>query len=121
MILAAVVGGAMDLIGTWVKGKVETTAAITKANVAIQVKKAEADVNWDQIMAEGSRSSWKDEYLTILVSIPFIMVFMPWTRDAAKEGFEALNTIVPDEYWYLMGLVFAASFGVKKVMEAFKK
>lgn len=119
-LLGGIFGGLLEMGKTWVTGKVETAKARTEAEVHIQKRRADADVNWEQFMAEGSTNSWKDEWFTILISIPFIMTFMPWTREAAIDGFHALGTIVPQEYWYLMGVAYAAAFGVKGVIEFFK-
>ena len=66
-----------DLAGTWLEGKVEKTKAETGAKVArakaeatIMEKKATGELDWDLEMAKGSQSSWKDEWLVILFSVP---------------------------------------------------
>ena len=37
-----------------------------------------------------------------------------------KQAFKVLDEDVPDEYWYLLSVVVAASFGVKKVIDVIK-
>ena len=38
------------------------------------LSRATSEADWEKIMAEGSQSSWKDEWLTILFSIPLVLV-----------------------------------------------
>ena len=70
-------------------------------------------------MANASANSWKDEYLTILVSIPLILAFVGY-EDVVMRGFVALEAM-PDFYKTAVGVVFAASFGVKAMTKMFKK
>lgn len=72
------------------------------------------DGQWDIEQVRASEGSWKDEWLTLLVSIPLILAFVSDdARDAVRAGFEALSAM-PDWYRWAVGVVFAASFGVKK-------
>ena len=64
-----------SLAGTWLDGKVETQ----KAKVEVAKKVAAGEMEWNQTMASASASSWKDEWLTILVSIPLILALLRLT------------------------------------------
>ena len=33
--------------------------------------------DWERVMAENSKSSWKDEFFVIVLSIPLILAFIP--------------------------------------------
>ena len=73
----ALISPIASLAGTWLEGKVETKKAETatkvakaKAEAVIMEKKATGEIDWDLEMARGSQSSWKDEWLVILFSIP---------------------------------------------------
>ena len=70
-------------------------------------------------MAKASSNSWKDEWLTILVSIPLILAFTG-NEDVVMRGFTALE-VMPDFYKTAVGIVFAASFGVQSLTKMFKK
>ena len=94
----------------------EISEAKHTVRMEIESKKATADIDWDQIMARNSQNSWKDEYLTIVITMPFILLFLPWTREFAEQGFLALNGI-DDRYWYLFGVAVAAIFGVRDVIK----
>ena len=55
----------------------------------------------------------KDEWLVALFSIPLILSFYgEWGRTIVAEGFAALETR-PDWYQYTLGVIVAASFGVR--------
>ena len=126
--LNMLIGPIADLAGTWLNGKVETKAAETKVKVAraeaeaqIMLSRATSEADWEKIMAQGSQNSWKDEWLTILFSIPLILVFTgDWGREVVENGFTALETM-PEWYQYTLGVIVAASFGVRSATKLFGK
>ena len=126
--IQALIGPITSLAGTWLNGKVETKAAETKAKVAkaeaeaqIMLSRATSEADWEKVMAQGSQSSWKDEWLTILFSIPLILVFTgDWGRGVVSNGFVALESM-PDWYQYTLGVIVAASFGVRSATRIFGK
>lgn len=69
-------------------------------------------------MAQASGSSWKDEWFTVLLSLP--VIFTGWgiaMNDAAvieriELAFQALDQL-PDWYQYLLFMAVSASFGIK--------
>ena len=69
-------------------------------------------------MADATKSSWKDEYLIILLTLPlWIIGWATATGDIemiarVKEGFQALQEL-PEFYQYLLYTGVLASFGVK--------
>ena len=126
--IQALIGPIANLAGTWLNGKVETKAAETKVKVAkaeaeaqIMLSRATSEADWEKIMAQGSQSSWKDEWLTILFSIPLILVFTgEWGREVVQNGFVALDSM-PQWYSYTLGVIVAASFGVRSATRFFGK
>lgn len=106
----------IDLAGGYLQGRKE----IQQATIQKEVQVLQNEANWDTVQAEASKSSWKDEWLTLLISIPMIMAFIPGTHDIVSEGFKNLESC-PDWYQYLIGVVFAASFGIKKVTDIFAR
>jgi len=116
-----------DLAGTWLNGKVEKSKAETGAKVArakaeatIMERKATGELDWDLEMAKGSQSSWKDEWLTILFSIPLILAFVPGMEEIVANGFRQLQEM-PEWYQYSLGVIVAASFGVRSATKFFGK
>ena len=126
--IQAFIGPIASLAGTWLNGKVETKAAETKVKVAkaeaeaqIMLSRATSEADWEKIMAQGSQSSWKDEWLTILFSIPLILVFTgEWGREVVQNGFVALDSM-PQWYSYTLGVIVTASFGVRSATRFFGK
>ena len=96
---------ALKLIGrlasTFLKGKIKKSEA-----------RAEHSASWDEIAQTNSSTSWKDEYLTLLISIPLIMCFIPSLVPYVREGFAVLDTM-PTWYQYTFSVIVAASFGVR--------
>jgi hypothetical protein len=123
--ITALIGPISNLASTWLDGKVEEKKAQASAKVAkakaeatIMEKKATGEIDWDIAMAEGSKHSWKDEWLTILFSIPLILAFIPGMEEVVKNGFEQLNQM-PEWYQYSLGVIVAASFGVRSATKFF--
>jgi len=122
----ALIGPASDILGGWLKGRAEKAAAETRAKVAKAEAEAEimkvaatSEANWEKIMAQGSQHSLKDEWLTLLFSIPLILSFCgEWGRDIVADGFTALETM-PTWYQYSLGVIVAASFGVRSATKFF--
>ena len=90
--LNLLIGPIADLAGTWLNGKVEKSKAETGAKVArakaeatVMERRATGELDWDLEMAKGSQSSWKDEWLTILFSIPLIMAFIPGMEEVVAN------------------------------------
>ncbi len=111
-----VLGGVLDHF----KSKRELKRAIELAKIERVNKLDTSDVDWDQIMAENSKDSWKDEWFTILLSVPAIMAFIPSLSEYVLQGFEALST-VPEWYRLAFGTAVAAAFGRNEVIKWFKK
>ena len=125
--LNLLIGPITQLAGTWLDGKVEKTKAETGAKVAkakaeavIMERKATGEIDWDLKMAKGSQSSWKDEWLTVLFSIPLVMAFIPGMEEVVANGFARLNEM-PEWYQYSLGVIVAASFGVRSASKFFGK
>jgi len=125
--LNLLVGPIADLAGTWLNGKVEekkaqaqTKVAKAQAEAIVMQKKATGEIDWDLEMAKGSASSWKDEWLTILFSIPLILAFVPGMEEVVANGFARLNEM-PEWYQYSLGVIVAASFGVRSATKFFGK
>ena len=116
--------------GDWIKGKqklkevtIEAEARVIEARANAEInrldKAQDAEINWDQTAVSQMKSSWKDEYLTLLLSAPMILAFLgPWGRDAAAEGFAAIAA-APDWYKVAFMAAIAASFGIRALVDRF--
>lgn len=78
-----------------------------------------ADANWEMEFAKQAQTSWKDEYVLAILSIPFILCFIPTSFDEWKGGAfyvtEGLTAIDKLPMWYqlLVGIHFCATIGVR--------
>jgi len=124
--LQALIGPITNIVGSLVTGKMEQKAAETRLKVSeadakakIMLSAATSEADWEKVMAEGSRDSWKDEWLTILFSVPLVLAFCgEWGRVVVTEGFTALNEM-PDYYRYTLGAIVSASFGIRGATKFF--
>ena len=125
--LNLLIGPVSQIASTWLEGKVEekkaqsaTKVAKAQAEAVVMQKKATGEIDWDLEMAKGSQSSWKDEWLTILFSIPLILAFIPGMEEVVSNGFAQLEAM-PQWYQYSLGIIVAASFGVRSATKFFGK
>jgi hypothetical protein len=112
-----------NLAGTWVSAKAESTKATAEAKATALKTAAQSTADWEKIMAEASKNSWKDEWLTLVFSIPLVLCFIPAFVPHIQRGFDALQTL-PEWYHTVLMIVVSASFGVKgvgSVMDKIKK
>ena len=124
--LQSLIGPIAELAGGWLNAKTQAqqanaklklTEAETRSKILLSKETSVAD--WERIMAQGSRSSWKDEWLTILFSIPLILAFCgEWGRGVVAEGFTALEQM-PSYYQYTLGVIVSASFAVRSATKFF--
>ena len=124
-LLGSALGLVGDLAGNWMKGKVEKSkaegevkVAEAKAKAKILEKQATGEIDWDLEAIKRSQSSWKDEWLTIIFSIPLVMCFIPGMEEIVSNGFARLNEL-PEWYQYTLGVIVAASFGVRSASKFF--
>ena len=124
--IQALLGPLTELASSWLKGKADAQAAAAnlklveaEAKATIMKSAATSEADWERLMAQGSQNSWKDEWLTILFSIPLILSFCgEWGRTVTSQGFLALEAM-PDWYQYTLGVIVAASFGIRSATKFF--
>jgi len=112
--LNMLLGPAMELGKEFLKGKADEKKAIQQRKInAIQ-----NDADWESKMASATEKSWKDEWFSILLSLPLLGVAYsvvmndPTIIERVNEGFAALNQL-PEWYQYLLFIAVSASFGLK--------
>lgn len=113
--------------GNIVGGLIETRKAKAKqklikieSETALMEKRIAGEIEWDVEAVKGSNDSWKDEYLTLIFSIPLFLCFFPFTVEYVEDGFRALEQ-TPDWYKYTLGVIVSASFGIKSATKFFGK
>ena len=125
--IGQLIGPITELAGGWLKGKADAQAATAKlklteaeAKAKIMLSKETSIADWEKIMAQGSQSSWKDEYFVIILSLPLILCWIPGAEGWVERGFEQLDK-APDWYFYSLGIAISASFGVRGATAFFKR
>jgi len=98
--------------------KLESDLAIEKARTLAKIEhiktKQQADIAWENLSID--RSGWKDEYFTIVLSVPAILCFIPGMVDYVRAGFDALSGC-PDWYEWMLGIAVGSAFGYRKIAD----
>ena len=112
--LNLLLGPALELGKEFIKGKADEKKAIQERKInAIQ-----NDADWEAKMASATEKSWKDEWFSVLLSLPLlgvaysVIINDPSIIVRVNEAFAALNQL-PEWYQYLLFIAVAASFGLK--------
>ena len=121
-LVPTVLKGVVDVVKT----KTETKKLMAQAEQTHIRKMAEGEIAYAIETQKNMQNSWRDEWFTIILSIPLLIVFgaiffgkYEWI-DKLKEGFQTLDSL-PDWYiWALMAAI-ASSFGLKVTDLAIKK
>ena len=91
-----------------------------KAKHDAKMKALADQSNWEAAQAEASRSSWKDEWFAVLLSVPVVVVFygvVAGDQDvfARLEYGLAVLSDLPEWYQVMLGIAVSASFGIRGV------
>ena len=116
--LQMIVGPIASLASNWLEGRNEKIKATTRVKVAkaeaeatILEKKATGEIDWDLAQAEASEGSWKAEWLTVVFTLPLILLLFG-QEERVNNFFLALSNC-PEWYQYMLGTIVAASFGFR--------
>jgi hypothetical protein len=115
--IGAIISAVGNVAGSWVKGKADEAKAkqeVRKAQENAKLKIIENEGSWEKLMAEGSKDSWKDEWFTIILSIPLVGAFIPDFVPYIMAGFEALQQ-TPEWYQWAVMAAISASFGIRGI------
>lgn len=113
--IGRLIGAVGGLATTYLDGKV----AVQKAKAEIKVKQATGEIDWDIEAIKAAQNSWKDEWITLLFSIPLILAFCgEWGNQIVQAGFTALEAM-PVWYQYSLGGIVSASIGMRSVSKFF--
>ena len=118
MLLNAILGPLGSIASSWLEGRNEKIKANTRvkiaqaeAEAAVMQKKATGEIDWDVAQAKASETSWKDEWLTVVFTLPLILLLFG-EEERVNNFFIALGNC-PEWYQYLLGTIVAASFGFR--------
>ena len=115
--IGQLIGSLTGLATSIIDGK--TQIKLTEAE--IKKKQLTGEIDWDLEAMRATETSWKDEWITLLFSIPLILAFCgDWGNDIVARGFEALE-VMPQWYQIALGGIVSASIGMRSVSKFFGK
>jgi len=76
----------------------------------LKAEKQAAELEWAKYMAQASGKSWKDEYLTIVWTLPIVLGMFGWITPL--ERLLIILQQIPEWYTYLLLVITLASFGL---------
>ena len=106
------IGPLVNAVSGFFKDKAKIKQATVEGKVKLLQSASDNVADWEKLHVKGSMTSWKDEYVLILYSIPVMMVFVPFLVPYAIAGFAALATL-PSWYTYTLVTISLASFGIR--------
>ena len=121
-LVPTIIKGVVDVVKT----KTETKKLMAQAEQTHVRKMAEGEIDYAIATQKNMQNSWRDEWFTIILSIPLIIVFAaiflnkPEWITKLKDGFITLDEL-PDWYIWALLAAIASSFGLKVSDLAIKK
>ncbi len=131
MSILSVLGGLVSPIANAYKAKQDVKIKANEAKASITLAKQAGDLQhtlnadqWEALSKQSEHGTWKDEYVTIVITSPFVLLFIGsmWSGftgdstfvDAVNLGIENLKNLGID-LGYLMSIVVLAAVGIKGV------
>lgn len=100
------------------QAQLETDLKVAEAQANAKIRILEegqkADIAWENLSV--ANSGWKDEWFTVVLSIPMILCFIPGAAPAVMDGFAALEK-TPEWYQWVVLIAIASAFGYRKLAD----
>lgn len=130
MMFKAIIGGIVSpFVGAYMKYD-ENKTKVKTAKLDLIRGETDAKAAWELVKAQSEGGSWKDEYITVVITLPVVVTFLAvlWSAytgdkaaaDAAKAAVDAVKELVPS-YDDLLYMVCLAAVGIKGVKQVFKR
>jgi len=126
MNLLSIVSGLVSPITNHFTTKNNNKTRVKQQQIQRLMNSDDKEAEWEAIQAESGNSSWKDEWITLIITLPIPVIFIsvilsvmldnPLIAEAARAGTAAIKELVPN-YAELLYIVCLAAIGIK----AFKK
>ena len=115
------IGQIINSIGGLATAYLESKTAVRLTEAEIKKKQLTGEIDWDLEAIKATENSCKDEWITLLFSVPLILAFCGDTgRQIVADGFESLGGM-PQWYQVGLGAVVSASVGQRAVSKFFGK
>jgi len=96
------------------KTEVEAKTQIAKQVAEGKLEADKLNAEWENKAVDSLSGSLKDEFITLVILLPAILVFIPYTQPFVRLGFDILGTL-PDWYINLIYITVCAGLGLKGV------
>ena len=94
------------------EGKIRLAEAEAQKAIAMATMDIKNEGDYDTEAQRQMQYSWKDEYLVIVLTFPFIGSFIPKVQDHIKLGWEYVALAPPWYQWSFIGII-CATFGLR--------
>ena len=105
-------GALISPVTNYLSKRNDNKTALLKQQTERIMNADNSEAELERILAEGMRFSWKDEYWTVVLSIPAIACFFPEAAPHIEQGFVVLETM-PTFYQYWLGVCVLTAFGLR--------
>lgn len=116
--LTLLIKPAFEFASNWINKRVEAKQQERVLQSKIAEKKLDyvtqgriAEVEWNSNAQK--HNGWRGNYLTIVLSLPMILVFFPRLAPHIEAGFEQMKAM-PDWYKAGVAVMIASAFGYRK-------
>ncbi len=99
--------------------KIELETARLKAKAQAATQAAQSGADWELAAVQDARTSWKDEYWTVILSLPLLAAFVPGLDGYIARGFDVIGA-APDWYKWAVGAAISFAFA-RRTMPIFSK
>lgn len=106
-----------DIAKLKVEQEKEVIVAETKSKITRLEKESTQDFDLNRYALESMRTSWKDEFVLIIITIPFVMLFMPAYQSYAISGLQAMDSSTPIWYQILVLAIFLSIYGLRDILK----
>ena len=113
------IGQIISSIGGLAASIIDSKTQLKLTEAEIKKKQLTGEIDWDIEAMKGTQNSWKDEWITLLFSIPLILAFCgDWGNEIVARGFASLE-VMPQWYQIALGGIVSASIGMRSVSKYF--
>lgn len=102
-----------------VEARTELKRAKIEAQTKVTSQAADNEGAWERFAADNAKSTWLDEYWTVVLSLPLTASFIPQLQPFVAQGFDALDDA---PQWYIAAVGASISFAfARKHVPGFAK
>ena len=113
------IGQIISSIGGLAASIIDSKTQLKLTEAEIKKKQLTGEIDWDIAAIQATQNSWKDEWITLLFSIPLILAFCgDWGNQIVQAGFTSLEAM-PTWYQYSLGGIVSASIGMRSISKFF--